>query len=350
MSIDANPDAAREEAAAWLMRLREVPIGLEQELELELWLEANPANRATLSSVARAWRLAGEAAELPELIEVRVDALKAMGEDERPSAYPRRRAAIQALAALAACLLLIATSIFYFNPGSDTYRTKIGERRTVALADGSRLSLDAASAVEVRYDSERRALRLLAGRARFEVAKDPRRPFTVTVGDRVVVATGTAFSVELLNAEMRVVLYEGAVSVLEDSPADQAPRHIVLQGHSGTQADKMLRPSTALIVPAGTVAGASAPARLETVDLARSSSWEQGQLVFSDEPLGVAVERVNRYSAAKVLIEDPATAALPVSGAFNAGDTEGFVDGVAGLYQLRKLHRGDSLVLKATAR
>ncbi len=112
----------------------------------------------------------------------------------------------------------------------------------------------------------------------------------------------------------------------------------------------MLRPSTALIVPAGTVAGASAPARLETVDLARSSSWEQGQLVFSDEPLGVAVERVNRYSAAKVLIEDPATAALPVSGAFNAGDTEGFVDGVAGLYQLRKLHRGDSLVLKATAR
>ncbi|WP_163071616.1 FecR domain-containing protein, partial [Acinetobacter baumannii] len=80
--------------------------------------------------------------------------------------------------------------------------------------------------------AERRALRLLAGRARFEVAKDPRRPFAVTAGDRMVVATGTAFSIELFRAEMRVVLYQGSVSVLEDGPADQVPRHVLLQGRT----------------------------------------------------------------------------------------------------------------------
>jgi len=215
----------------------------------------------------------------------------------------------------------------------------------VMLADGSRLSLDAASAVQVRYDGERRALRLLAGRARFEVAKDPRRPFAVTAGDRMVVATGTAFSVELLKAEMRVILYQGSVSVIEDGPVDQAPRHVLLRDRGRMPADRMLVPGASLIVPAG----ASAPARLETVDMARSASWEQGQLVFSDEPLGVAVERVNRYSTGKLAVEDPGTAALPVSGTFNAGDTEAFTEGVATLYGLRRLRRGDTTVLEATA-
>jgi transmembrane sensor len=346
VTAEADPQAAREQAAAWLMRLDEGPIGLEEELELELWLEAHPANREALTSVTRAWRMAGEAADLPGVIAARADALKAMRDADRRASRGGRFGPRQALAALAACLLLIVAATFYLYPGGETYRTGIGERRVIALADGSRLSLDAASAVEVRYDGERRALRLLAGRARFEVAKDPRRPFTVTAGDRVVVATGTAFSVELLHAEMRVILYEGSVSVLEDSPADQAPRHVLLPGNNRTPADRMLTPSTALIVPAGP----SAPARLETVDMARSVSWEQGQLVFSDEPLGVAVERVNRYSDAKLSIEDPATAALPVSGTFNAGDTEGFVEGVATLYGLRKLRRDKSIILEPAAR
>ncbi|MBC9035038.1 FecR domain-containing protein [Sphingomonas sp. JC676] len=346
MSAETDPQTAREQAAAWLMRLHEGPVGLEEELELELWLEAHPANREAMTRVARAWRMAGEAADLPGLIAARADALKAMGDAGRRASQGRQLGLPYALAALAACLLLIVTATFYFYSGGETYRTGVGERRVIVLDDGSQLSLDAASAVEVRYDGERRALRLLAGRARFEVAKDPRRPFTVTAGGRVVVATGTAFSVELLHAEMRVVLYEGSVSVLEDSPADQAPRHVLLPGKSRIPADRMLTPSTALIVPAGS----SVAARLETVDVARSASWEQGQLVFSDEPLGVAVERVNRYSDARLLIEDPATAALPVSGTFNAGDTEGFVDGVATLYGLRKLRHNNSIVLEPAAR
>lgn len=338
-----GPTMAREQAAAWLMRLHDGPIALEEELELELWLEAHPANREALTDLARVWRMAGEAAELPGPVAARADALTALSRAARQASHPRRWALRHALGALAACLVLVIAISVYFNPGGETYRTGIGERRIVTLKDGSRLSLDAASAVEVRYDAERRALRLLAGRGRFEVAKDPRRPFAVTAGDRMVVATGTAFSVELLQAEMRVVLYQGSVSVLEDSPVDQAPRHVLLQDRGNIPAERVLVPNTALIVPTGP----SAPARLAPVDIARSASWEQGQLVFSDEPLGVAVERVNRYSHTRLAIDDPATAALPVSGTFNAGDTDGFVDGVATLYGLRRVQRGDALILRA---
>lgn len=336
---------ARAQAAAWLMRLHEGPIALEEELELELWLEANPANREALTDMARAWRMADEAAALPALVATRADARKALRKASRPPSPAGRPWLRYAAGALAACLLLIVATL-YFPSGGETYRTGIGERRMVTLNDGSKLSLDAASTVEVRYDGERRALRLLAGRARFEVAKDPRRPFTVTAGGRMVVATGTAFSVEMLQAEIRVVLYEGSVSVLEDGPADQAPRHVLLRGNARTPAERLLVPNTALIVPATP----SAAARLEPVDGIRSASWEQGQLVFSDEPLGVAMERVNRYSRIKLSADDAVTAALPVSGTFNAGDSEAFVDGVTALYGLRKLQRGDTVVLRSPAR
>src|SRR3546814_1264895 len=82
---------------------------------------------------------------------------------------------------------------------SDLYRTVLGERRVVTLADGSTVSLDAASEVRVAYSERARELALVRGQARFDVAHDPRRPFAVQARDQRVVATGTAFNVDLLD-------------------------------------------------------------------------------------------------------------------------------------------------------
>src|SRR3546814_14684556 len=49
--------------------------------------------------------------------------------------------------------------------------------------------------------------------------KDPLRPFSVAAAGKIVVATGTEFSVELLGRETRVILYEGHVAVLNGSAA-----------------------------------------------------------------------------------------------------------------------------------
>lgn len=337
----SDRDEPHEQAAAWLTRLKE-PMSLEDELALELWLDSHPDHQSALASVTSAWRAAGEAADLPELIAARADALEAMHKSGRRRSSIRILLRWAAPSALAACLLVaILASLPLFFTG-ETYATGVGERRVVALTDGSRISLDATSSVEVRYDDERRALHLLGGRVRFDVAKDPRRPFIVTAGGRTVVATGTAFSVELIQAEMRVLLYEGSVAVLEGGPADQAPRHVMLDSERRLPADRSLAPGTALAV----AIAPRAAARVEPIDTVRSLSWEQGQLVFSDDPLGVAVERVNRYARTKLSITDRRVAELPVSGAFNAGDTESFVDGVSALYGLRASLRGDTIVLE----
>lgn len=333
----------REAAVQWLLRLSEGPIPLEQQVEFELWIDEDPRNLAAFQQLAMTWRKTAELAGLPELTAVRRDALEAFhGTGNRHGSMRIATRLLPILAAAACLLLIVAGGLHLLHGQGESYRTGVGERRLVTLDDGSRISLDASTTVDVKYSAERRALRLQAGRAKFDVAKDPRRPFTVSAGGRMVVATGTAFSVELLHTQVRIVLYEGAVAVLEDGPGDRPPRHLDLAARN-VAADTALKPGTVMI------AALDRPlARVEQTDPIRSLSWEGGQLNFTDEPLALAAERMNRYSREKIVIDDPATGRLPVSGAFNAGDTEAFVDGVSALYPLRAT-RGDNSITLVSA-
>ena len=126
-----------------------------------------------------------------------------------------------------AAMLLAAVFVGVLFVGlPQTYRTGVGEREVVALADGSKLSLDADSAVSVRFTPSRREMVLRKGRARFTVAKDPLKPFTVLAAGKTVVAVGTEFSVERLDGQVRVILYEGKVSVLARSSPIATPAPI----------------------------------------------------------------------------------------------------------------------------
>ena len=87
-------------------------------------------------------------------------------------------------------------------------------RSSVRLADGSRIVLDASTEVTVRYTAAARSLALVRGQARFDDVHDPLRPFTVTVDGRKVVATGTAFDVNLIGSELQVTLLKGHVVIL----------------------------------------------------------------------------------------------------------------------------------------
>jgi transmembrane sensor len=203
----------------------------------------------------------------------------------------------------------------------DTYKTLIGERRDVVLSDGSRLALDSDTVVEVKYAGGQRRLWLQQGRAKFNVAKDPLHPFSVTAGEKTVVATGTEFSVERVAQQVRVVLYEGHVAVLsgrEDAPQRPSVRI------DGQAAGVSLSPNQELVTSQG-----SDRATVAGVEPTHAGAWEAGRLVFENEPLGLAVARVNRYTQNKVRIGTLRDPAVRVSGFYRAGDTPAFVDGVS---------------------
>lgn len=167
--------------------------------------------------------------------------------------------------------------------------TPQGQRLQQGLPDGSMLTLDAQTRVEMAFDARRRTVRLLRGAAFFAVSTDADRPFTVEVGALSVTVLGTRFGVDIEPA--------GTVLVQVESGRVRVAR-------------------AAQVLAAGLTAGQGlrvAPDGRSQAVIGPAAAWRQGRVHFDAVPLGEAVERLARY--AKVdLRADPRTAQLRVSG------------------------------------
>src|SRR3546814_12514996 len=116
--------------------------------------------------------------------------------------------------------------------------------------------------------------------------KDPLRPFSVAAAGKIVVATGTEFSVELLGRETRVILYEGHVAVLNGSAATRDTLKLFDEKPAPRSDYLMLDPGNELIVhhaatPRIDDRATMAIERPASPDT--STDWESGQLVFDNE-------------------------------------------------------------------
>src|SRR5262249_39561314 len=68
-----------------------------------------------------------------------------------------------------------------------------------------------------------------------------------------------------------------------------------------------------------------APPSIARVNVGRATAWENGEVVSENDSLGTVVARINRYTQHTVVIGDPQTGELRISGVFHTGDIEGFV-------------------------
>lgn len=338
---DDVPMTRDEQAALWCMALADGHLGRDEQRAFDLWV-ADADNATAFEDAIRVWQGAELAADMPESIRARSAALESFRQAHSDRWMPRRSRRWAWAGGIAAMFAIVLIGVFLLHDPKSIYQTGIGERRVAMLDDGSKLSLDADTQVDVRLHKDRRELVLVHGRAKFDVARDTFRPFSVVAGDKVVVATGTSFSVELLGGKVHVLLYEGHVAVLDRTSDKPVPQQ--LRGHmaAGVAADQTLTPGRELIAPANMQTAASVVA----IDPIRSLSWESGQLSFDDEPLPSAVERMNRYSRQKLVVGDQAIASVLVNGVFDAGDTESFVEGVTALNSVRVVRNADTLTLR----
>jgi transmembrane sensor len=328
-------DAAGEIAALWCIRLSEGALSEAEWAEFEAWL-AEPPNADLFQDAASVWQASGAIGDRPQVIAMRTEALTRFRKANQRrwlSASPGWLARRIGYAAI--LLLTLSMGLYWYAMRPSAYATDIGERQLAVLDDGSRVSLDAVTQVKVQMKDAGRQVELLEGRAKFDVAKDPLRPFTVAAGDKLVVAVGTSFSVELIDGEVRVILYEGQVEVRD--------RFDTAQSAAAAPRRYMLKPGSELV---GTI-GAGALAQISRPDLTQSLSWEQGLINFDREPLASAVERMNRYSARPIRLGDPSLAAIPIDGMFKAGDLDAFVEGVTALHPVRRKIVDGAIVLEA---
>jgi transmembrane sensor len=301
-----------EAAAAWRIRLAEQD---QQDCpEFAAWLAADERNASAWRQVQDRWSVFTEHATAPEVIDLRCQALAHAHEASRGRwVRSKRFANAHRLGIAAVVIAVVVGGMFLWKVQPDVYRTRAGERRVVTLADGSQVALDSRSEVRVRYTQLARELTLVQGQARFDVAHDVERPFTVTAGGHEVIALGTSFNMDLFGPRLLVTLIEGHV-VVADINLD-----------AGEQV----------------VFAPRAPPSISHVNLVQTTAWENGEVVFENDTLATVVARINRYARQGVVIADPETSQLRISGVFHTGDIDGFVSTIVAYLPVRADKSGD---------
>jgi len=286
----ADPIAAR--AIAWAVQLRSGEASAADHAAFDDWRQADPQHEA---AAARMERALGRLGALPEGLAPR----RAM----RRSLLPQtgRRSALRNTLGLV--LAGVGGSLLWshgqrpLSALTADFSTGTGERRVFALADGSRLWLNARSVVDQSFEGTGRHLHLRAGELIVDVAKDANaRPFIVHTAQGRIQALGTRFLVRQDDGSSLVAVLHSAVRI---APLRGAAMTLA-QGHS------------ARLTAQGVVQ--------ETLPPQAASAWEDGFVEVHDRPLQEVVDALRPYHAG-VLRVSPEAARLRVTGSFPLDDS-----------------------------
>src|SRR5487761_460146 len=199
------------EACEWLVELRTGAMGAVTRERFDAWLRKSPEHLKAYLEVSSLWE---DVALHDPLRSVSAEAhiARAKAQDnlvsfaasqtrdasrtfeQRPALRARRRKPwVFALAASVIAALLAVG--FDIDSHRGVYTTGIGEERSLTLADGSVIELNAESRIRVSYQTNTREVELLAGEALFKVVHNPSRPFVVESGAAIIRDLGTVFDV-----------------------------------------------------------------------------------------------------------------------------------------------------------
>lgn len=325
-SPPADASRAREEALDWFVRRRNEGFGTGEERAFQSWLAADPSHPPAFDHWQREWQAFDDIPQdMRSLLQRNLaydqamEAASSAGADRLSPAMPSRRRmlaptlAAAALAAVTGSAGLLAWSHWQAQPVFvQAFSTQRGQQSDVALPDGTRLRLDAATRLEVSYYRQRRDVKLLDGQAVFAVQGDAARPFHVLAGPVRVTVVGTRFSVRHTpqvpgGAGVHVAVEEGKVRV--ERGAGQA---------EGTEA--------VILTPGQQIASDTAGALSAVVPVAPGgiAPWRENRVRFDNQRLDQALAELARYGDPKLLIRNPAVAALPITGIFDPRDMATF--------------------------
>jgi len=318
-----NPDPSIDDrAAAWVAREDRAPLGAAEIAERDLWLRADLRH---FGAYARA-----------RAVYARSDRAAALAGNARTPVRRAGRRWLRAFglgATLAASLAVVAFGVHRAaHPGAD-YATRKGEVLRVPLADGSTITLDSDSAVDVAYDATRRGVRLLRGAAVFDVAKNRELPFVVEARGTSVTAVGTSFLVSLDaqdESETEVLVREGIVDVV-DTAAVTKPARLPANFRASARKGRAIE-----VEP------------VSQDGIARQLAWRDGMLAFNGDTLQYAADQFARYSDTRIVIAKPELRARRIVGLYSANDPVGFAHSIARSLNLVAERRGDSVYLFET--
>ncbi len=341
-----SKERIQEQACLWISRMDRGLSHVEKQ-ELTIWINQNKAHHKMLLDMAAYWDDLSVLKELSGLFPLEKAPKKANNK-----LYALAMAASFALFSLLSANFVIDNPFNLFSPQQDlvqtqTFKTKLGQQASFSMSDGTSIQLNTNSIVSVAYTPAHRKITLIRGEARFDVAKDKNRPFTVVAGEQSFTALGTIFNVQKDNEHtMELVVTEGKVLVAPATESlenlTKAFKHPSAEQFSGTLVISGEKASIA--------DGKSVPVNTISLDqVQRDLAWQQGILIFDGESLEQVLLEVSRYTRTKFKISDPSITHLKVAGYFKAGDIEGLLASLDSNFNLNIIRTSDNTIHLASA-
>ncbi len=333
--ISHNRDRLEQEAVDWLVKLTSGDADPDDFAEFAQWRQRSPAHKQAYQKIAGLW----DSLDKPLLVwqqgqaeaEDRVAGQQKITFEDVAPQKNFLRASFRAFAIAAGFAILATINLFpdyWRHPWAD-YRTLIGDRAAITLADGSLMHLNTDTAINTRFTPNAREIELLQGEAEFEVAHDSRRPFIVTSGQIKTQAIGTKFLVRFQGNG-------GLISLLEGKT-----RSYSQTGSSKTESEVIL------------TAGQQAPfnnnriGTLNAIEIAAADAWKHGLLLMNFVTLGQAIQEINRYRRGTVKLLDGRLATREINAAIDLNHINTWLDALETSLPVRVRHLGPVILISS---
>jgi transmembrane sensor len=281
-----NSEQIIQQAANWLTRLHDEEVSDAERQAFNAWCQADPRHAVAIERMRSLW---GSLDTLPAQ-PARLALNRAFA--------PRRARGAQVMGVLG-IVLCGWLGLEHLPVWMADQRTGVGERRQIALEDGSQLQLNSNSAVDVKFDGHQRVIELLQGELWVDVAKDAQRPFVVRTDQGTATALGTRYLVKRAPDGTTVVtVIESTVTVEGDAregvKVSAGQRSILDHGR------------------------AQPP---EAIGNADPDAWTRGLLKVNDQPLSEVLQTLAIYRHGLLRFDPQALQNLRVTGVFKLDDT-----------------------------
>ncbi len=311
-SVEFEIERIEAQARDWFMLQQERSLTDDERAQFTAWLKADQQHSQSYQLLENIWQGLGE---------VDLDASRSECTESSPSLMERCSSFLggllsPALAAPtytgAAFATVLLVSLLWFSGMTpdypQEYQSTVGELKTLALDDGTKVTLGADSHIEFELFDNRRMVRLVKGQAFFDVAKDSQKPFFVDAGKAGVMVVGTRFEVYKQLARVKVSVEEGVVKVAPSVTADFTTAKV----KTLTAGERVSATTQSL-------------GRVEGIDKNSVSPWREGRLVYRDAVLSDVVFDINRYRQSKIVLGSDSLKKLKVTTSLSVDQTDSVV-------------------------